>query len=151
MFDKMETFSVNLGDYGVLTQVKELPAGLHSGTRYNRTVPNTPDNQAFYDAYVAKNKDHKICNWSWENAAGASFMIEALKKTEGNTDGKKLAEVIKGMTIQSPFGTKGTLTMRASDHTVIDYVVGYGVTVQKDPFIKDVFMADWGQIGRAHV
>jgi len=32
MFDKMETFSVNLGDYGVLTQVKEFPAGLHSGT-----------------------------------------------------------------------------------------------------------------------
>jgi len=146
MFDKMETFSVNLGDYGVLTQVKELPAGLHSGTRYNRIVPNTPENQAFYTEYTAKNKDHKICNWSWENATGATFMIEALKKTDGNTDGKKLAEVIKGMTIKSPFGTKGTLTMRASDHTVIDYVVGYGVTVPKDPFIKDVYMADWGPI-----
>jgi branched-chain amino acid transport system substrate-binding protein len=146
LFDKIETFSVNLGDYGVLTQVKQLPPGLHSGTRYNRTVPNTPANEAFYAEYTKKNTDHKICNWSWENATGAKFMIEALKKTGGDTNGKKLAEIIKGMKIESPFGTNGTLTMRASDHTVIDYVVGYGVTVPKEPFIKDVFTANWGLI-----
>ena len=146
LFDKLETFSVNLGDYAILTQVKQLPAGLHSGTRYNRTVPNTPANEAFYQEYTKKNTDHKVGNWSWENATGAKFMIEALKKNGGNADGKKLAEIIKGMKIESPFGVDGTLTMRASDHTIINYVVGYGVTVPKEPFIKDVITTGWGPI-----
>ncbi len=146
LFDKIETFSVNLGDYGVLTQVKQLPPGLHSGTRYNRTVPPTPENEAFYTEYTKRNTDHKICNWSWENATGAKFMIEALKKNNGGTDGKKLAEIMSDMKIDSPFGVDGTLTMRGSDHTVINYVVGYGVTVPKEPYIRDVFTAKWGPI-----
>jgi len=146
LFQQAETFSVNLGDYGVLTAVKQLPAGMHSGTRYNKIVPPTPANAAFYDAYVKKNTDHKITNWSWENASGARFMIEALKKTGGATEGKKLAEVIKGMKIDSPFGTDGTLTMRAEDHTVVNYVVGYGITEPKEPYIRDVWTADWAKI-----
>jgi branched-chain amino acid transport system substrate-binding protein len=146
LFQQAEIFSVNLGDYAVLTAVKQLPAGLHSGCRYNRIVPNTPANQAFYDEYVKKNTDHKLTNWSWENATAAKFMIEALKKTGGNTDGKKLAEVTKNMKIDSPFGVDGTLTMRGDDHTVINYTVGYGITEPKDPYIRDVFTADWGKI-----
>jgi len=146
LFQQAEIFSVNLGDYAVLTAVKQLPAGLHSGCRYNRIVPNTPANQAFYDEYVKKNTDHKLTNWSWENATAAKFLIEALKKTGGSTDGKKLAEVTKNMKIESPFGVDGTLTMRGDDHTVINYTVGYGITEPKDPYIRDVFTADWGKI-----
>jgi branched-chain amino acid transport system substrate-binding protein len=29
---------------------------------------------------------------------------------------------------------------------VINYTVGYGITEPKDPYIRDVFTADWGKI-----
>src|SRR5690606_25942631 len=44
LFSQITTFAVNLGDYPVLTSVKNLPAGMHSGSRYNYTVPPTPEN-----------------------------------------------------------------------------------------------------------
>ena len=43
-----------------------------------------------------------------------------------NCDGKKVAEVLTGLTIDSPFGANGKLTMRAEDHTVVDYALGWG-------------------------
>jgi branched-chain amino acid transport system substrate-binding protein len=145
LFDKQASFMVNLGDYGIVDEVKQFPQGVYSGGRYNRTVPPTPDNEAWYQEYV-KTQKHKPTNWSWENAVAAELLIEALKKTNGDTNGKKLAEVIKGMTIKSPFGVDGTLTMRAEDHTLINYPVGYGVSLSKEPYISDFKSSPWEQI-----
>jgi len=146
LMQQIETFAVNLGDYSVLKAVKQLPKGIHAGTRYNRLVPNNPANLAFYEAYTARFKDHLPVNWSWENATGAAFLIEALKKTGGNTEGKKLAEATAGAKINSPFGVDGTLTMREGDHTLTGYVVGYGISQATDPYLSDVWTADWGKI-----
>ncbi|WP_206539625.1 ABC transporter substrate-binding protein [Ruegeria sp. ANG-S4] len=144
LFGQMETFSVNLGDYPVLKAVEQLPEGLRSGNRYNKSVPNTPENNAFYDAYVA-NSGSLPTNWSWENATGATFIVEALKEV-GTDDPNQLAEAIKGRTIQSPFGVDGTLTMRAEDNTLVGYAVGYGVTTPQEPFITDFHTSSWDQI-----
>ncbi|WP_035261809.1 ABC transporter substrate-binding protein [Actibacterium mucosum] len=144
LFDQTETFSVNLGDYPVLTAVEQLPNGMRSGSRYNKVVPNTPENNAFYDAYVAKFGTLPT-NWSWENATAATFVIEALKDV-GTDDPVKLAEAIRGRTIASPFGVDGTLTMRAEDHTLTGYAVGYGVTTAEEPFMKDFHTSSWEQI-----
>ena len=36
LFDKQASFMVNIGDYGVVDEVKKFPAGVYSGGRYNR-------------------------------------------------------------------------------------------------------------------
>ena len=95
LFDKQASFMVNLGDYGIVDEVKQFPQGVYSGGRYNRTVPPTPENEAWYQNYV-KTQKHKPTNWSWENAVAAEFLVDALKKTNGDTNGKKLAEAVKG-------------------------------------------------------
>ena len=145
LFDKMQSFLVNLGDYGIVDQVKQFPTGVYSGGRYNRTIPPTPENEAWYQSYVALNKS-KPTNWSWENAVAAELVVAALRETKGDTDGKKLAAAIKGRTIKSIFGTKGTVTMRAEDHTLVDYIIGFGVSSPKEPFINGFGAADWGPI-----
>ncbi|MGQ0584602.1 MAG: ABC transporter substrate-binding protein [Reyranella sp.] len=145
LFDKQASFMVNLGDYGIVDEVKQFPQGVYSGGRYNRTVPPTPENEAWYQNYV-KTQKHKPTNWSWENAVAAEFLVDALKKTNGDTNGKKLAEAIKGATIKSPFGVDGTVTMRAEDNTLINYIIGYGLSQSKDPYIKDFQASSWGPI-----
>lgn len=145
LFDKQASFMVNLGDYGIVDEVKQFPQGVYSGGRYNRTVPPTPENEAWYQNYV-KTQKHKPSNWSWENAVAAEFLVDALKKTNGDTNGKKLAEAIKGATIKTPFGVDGTVTMRAEDNTLINYIIGYGLSQSKEPFIKDFQTSSWGPI-----
>ena len=145
LFDKMTSFLVNLGDYGIVDQVKQFPQGVYSGGRYNKTIPPTTANLDWYNAYVALNKS-KPTNWSWENAVAAEFLIGALKDTKGNTDGKKLAAAMRGRTIPSIFGAKGSVTLRESDNTLIDYIIGFGVSTDKEPYIKDFHMADWTKI-----
>ena len=145
LFDKQASFMVNLGDYGVVDQVKQFPQGVYSGGRYNRTVPATKENEEWYQNYV-KTQKHKPTNWSWENAVAAEFLVDALKKTNGDTNGKKLAEAIKGASIKTPFGVDGTVTMRAEDNTLINYIIGYGLSQSKEPYIKDFQTSSWGPI-----
>jgi branched-chain amino acid transport system substrate-binding protein len=144
LFAQMQVFAINTADYAIVTSVKNLPKGVHSGSRYLASFPKTDVNAKWSADYRARNKDYPL-NWSWENAAGASFVIAALKKTN-STDSKKLAEAIRGMTIESPFGVNGTLTMRAEDNTMVNYAIGWGQTIPKDPFIPDLVAADWGLI-----
>lgn len=145
LFDKQASFMVNLGDYGVVDQVKQFPQGVYSGGRYNRTVPPTKENEAWYENYV-KTQKHKPTNWSWENDIAAQFVVEGLKKTNGDTNGKKLAEAIKGSTVKSPFGVGGTVTMRAEDNTLVNYIIGYGLSLSKEPYISDFQTSAWEPI-----
>jgi len=145
LFDKQASFMVNLGDYGVVDQVKQFPQGVYSGGRYNRTVPPTKENEEWYQNYV-KTQKHKPTNWSWENDVAAQMVVEALKKTNGDTNGKKLAEVIKGLTIKTQFGVGGSVTMRAEDNTLVNYIIGYGVSLSKEPYIADFQTSPWEPI-----
>ena len=51
LFGQTETFAVNMADYTALTAVKNLPQGIHSGNRYIKTFPKTPQNADWADAY----------------------------------------------------------------------------------------------------
>ena len=144
LFKDRQFFGVNMADYLVLTTVKNVPTGLHSGNRYLRSVPNTTANKEWCDAYSQKYKDLPL-NWSWQNAAAMNFLFAALKKTNG-TDTKKMSDALRGMTINSPFGTDGKLTIRADDHTLVDYADAWGVLNQKEPFMPNPQMGDWKQI-----
>src|ERR1700752_1248437 len=119
LFQQTETFAANMADYTALTAVKNLPKGIHSGDRYIKVFPNTPANAAWGDAYRAKYNEYPT-NWSWENATAVQFLAAAAKKAN-SADGAKLAEALTGLTIESPFGADGHVTLRADDHTIVGY------------------------------
>jgi branched-chain amino acid transport system substrate-binding protein len=144
LFNQMTVFAVNMADYPVLLAVKQLPAGIQSGTRYLDSFPLTDSNKEWGQTYLKRWKEYPT-NWAWEAAACMHF-IDAAAKKAGAADGHKMAEALRGLTIPSPFGAKGTLTMRAEDNTLIDYVAGWGTTIPKDPYIVDIAAGDWGQI-----
>ena len=144
LFQQIETFAVAMADYTALTAVKNLPKGIHSCNRYIKTFPSTPANAAWSDAYRAKYNEYPT-NWSWQNAQVVHFLAEAAKKAN-STDGAKLAEVLKGMTIESPFGADGHVTLRADDHTLVGYAIGWGTTIPNEPYVIDMTAGDWTQI-----
>ena len=144
LFGQIETFAVNMADYTALTAVKNLPKGIHSGNRYIKTFPNTPENAAWADAYRAKYNEYPT-NWAWENATAVHFLAAAAKKAN-SADGAKLAEVMKGLTIASPFGADGNVTLRAEDQTLVGYAIGWGTTIPNEPYVTDMTTGDWKQI-----
>jgi branched-chain amino acid transport system substrate-binding protein len=144
LYGQTETFAVNMADYTCLTAVKNLPKGIHSGNRYVKTFPNTPENAAWADAYRAKYNEYPT-NWAWENATAVHFLAAAAKKAN-SADGAKLAEVMKGLTIASPFGADGNVTLRAEDHTLVGYAIGWGTTIPNEPYVTDMTAGDWKQI-----
>src|SRR6202163_3176655 len=144
LFSQMEVFAVNMADYTALTVVKNLPKGIHSGNRYIKTYPATAENAAWGDAYKAKYNEYPT-NWSWENATAVMLIAEASRKAN-STDGKKLADAMRGLTIKSPFGADGTVTMRAEDQTLIGYAIGWGTTIPNEPYVPEVKSGDWKQI-----
>ena len=144
LFKDKQFFSPNLAEYAVLTTVKSVPPNMHSGNRYLKSFPNTPANAAWSDSYVAKYKELAL-NWSWQNAAGIQFLTAAMKKAN-SSDGKKVAEAMRGMKIDSPFGADGTLTMRAEDNTVVNYAIGYGSLTNKEPYMTNQVNGNWNTI-----
>jgi branched-chain amino acid transport system substrate-binding protein len=144
LFGQTETFAVNLADYTALTAVKNLPQGIHSGNRYIKTFPRTVENAAWADAYRAKYHEYPT-NWSWQNATAVHFLAAAAKQAN-STDGKKLAEVLKGLTIASPFSADGKVTLRAEDQTLVGYAVGWGTTIPVEPYVPEMTPGDWNQI-----
>jgi branched-chain amino acid transport system substrate-binding protein len=144
LFGQLEFFAVNMADYTALTKVKNLPKGIHSGNRYIKTFPGTPQNAAWGDEYRTKYGEYPT-NWSWQNAAVVHFLAAAAKKA-GSADGAKVAEALRGLTIESPFGADGTLTIRGEDHTLVNYAIGWGTTIPNEPYVPDVKTGDWKQI-----
>ena len=149
LFNEREFFAVNMADYAVLTAVKNVPRGLHSGNRYLKSFPNTPANTNWSNAYQARFKDLPL-NWAWQNAAAVQFLTSAMKKTN-SADGKKMAAALRGMSIDSPFGSNGKLTMRAEDNTLVDYAVGWGSLEPKEPFMSKPNPGNWKQITELEV
>lgn len=141
LFNNIEVFAINLGDYTTLTSIKSLPKGVHSGNRYLKNFPNSPENAAWADAYQKRYNDLPT-NWSWAASASASFMIEAMRRSK-SLDGKKMADALRGMTINSPFGVGGKMTMRAEDHTLINYALGWGPIIPKAPYIEKMTAISW--------
>jgi branched-chain amino acid transport system substrate-binding protein len=143
LFGQTAVFSCNIADYPVLTAVKSLPSGIYGGCRYLTSFPATPQNKAWGDAYFARFKEYPT-NWSWEAATSMQF-LEAAAKKAGSLDGKKMADAMTGLTIDSIFGMNGKITMR-EDHTIVDYALGWGTTVPQAPYVTNLQPGDWGQI-----
>ncbi|TDR88133.1 ABC transporter substrate-binding protein [Enterovirga rhinocerotis] len=145
VFQNTAFFSGGLGDPPILTAIKNLPQGLNTAYRYNKKFPDNPGNEQFNDEYVKLVK-HEPTNWGWQNFVAANFVIEALKRTAGKTDGAALASEVSGMQLKTPLGVGGTITMRDTDHTIINYPVAWGKTVSKAPWVVDYVDTEWSKI-----
>ncbi len=145
LFQNTAFFSAGgLGDPPILAAIKNLPQGLHTAYRYNKEFPVSPENTAFCDAFV-KVASHEPTNWAWQNFTASNFIIEAVRRTGGKTDSAALAKEIEGMTLKTPFGAPG-ITMRESDHTIINYPVASGKTINKAPWVVDYVDVEWARI-----
>ncbi|MFN0313584.1 MAG: ABC transporter substrate-binding protein [Burkholderiales bacterium] len=144
LFTQTTLFTPNMADYTTMSAVKNLPAGIHSSTRYIKHFPDTPENETWAEAYRKQYKDYPT-NWSWENTVGIQFIIQAMKKTN-STSPDKLAAAIRGMKLKTPFGADGSITMRAEDQTTVGYAIGWGVTIPKDPYVSNIVTVDWKTI-----
>jgi branched-chain amino acid transport system substrate-binding protein len=146
LFNQSAFFAVNMADYTTLQQVRQLPRGVHSGNRYLKSFPDVPGNRAFSEEYNRRFNTFPT-NWSWQAATAVQLITAALKKV-GGTDPRQLAAALKGLTIDSPFGADGKVTMRAEDQTLVGYAIGWGTTISADPFVENMRPADWNQIFR---
>lgn len=146
LFSTSAFFTINLADYTTMSAVRDLPEGLHSGTRYIAAFPDTAANRAFDQAYSQAHDDHPT-NWSWQNRVAVDFVLAAFKQV-GGTDSRALAEALRGMTMDSFMGVGpgGTVTMRADDQTLVDYAIGWGTTVPEEPFVTGIVPADWDMV-----
>ena len=138
-------FSANMADPPIVKAITQLPENVRSVYRYDPTYPDTDANHKFYEAYTA-NSEQLPTNWSWENYTGINFIIEALRKTGGKTDGKALSEALKDMEIDSPFTDNGKITMRGDDHTIIYYPVAWGQSHTDPAGFGDWVAGDWNEI-----
>ena len=146
MFDDIAFFTINLADYTTMSALRELPAGLHSGTRYIAGFPDTEANRAFDAEYAERYGDHPT-NWSWQSRAAIDFLLAAMTRA-GAPGGAAVADALSGMTLPQPVGVGpgGAITMRAEDRTAIHYAIGWGVTVAATPFVTGVQAADWADV-----
>ena len=146
IFKNTEFFAINLADYTTMSAIRNLPKGLHSATRYVAAWPDTQENRNYDKSYTDLYGDHPT-NWSWEASIAIDYLIQAMKET-GGTDNKKLAEAMRGKTSPSFMGVGqgNSVTMRERDQTITNYSIGWGTTIPKEPFIKDVQAADWNTI-----
>ena len=53
---------------------------------------------------------------------------------------------LRGMTIDSPFGHNGKLSLRAEDQTLVDYALAWGALEPKEPFMSKPSPGNWKQI-----
>jgi branched-chain amino acid transport system substrate-binding protein len=147
LFEKVQVFSIHMADYTTLTAVKKLPeGGLYSSNRYVSAFPDTAENRTWSDAYAGR-FGSRPTNWSWESDTGVRFLTQAMQST-GSSDPKVLAEAIRGSTVTSPIGVGegGTVRMRESDHTLVDYAFGWGRIVPEEPYLVDIQAAEWSEI-----
>jgi branched-chain amino acid transport system substrate-binding protein len=145
-FDQIKYFGNSIADYNVLKALKKVPAGLYTGSRYLRNVPDTKENHEFCDRYQKKFGDLPT-HWSQECYTGVLFMEAAAKKA-GTLETEAMIKALEGLTIKAPWGPppRGTVTMRAKDHTPIYYAEAWGKTISNPPYVTDIEYIDWDTI-----
>lgn len=145
LFNNKTCFFPLLSDYGVVDTLKQLPKVAYTGSRYNYTFPATPENKRWYDDFVKANNS-KPTNWSWEAGLAAQVVVNALRATKGEPKVDKMAQAIKGSTVEVPFGLNGQVVMRESDNTAVRYTLGYGLAQPAEPYIRDFVPVDWDRV-----
>lgn len=90
-------------DDDILDAIGAPALGVITSFHYSAAHPS-PENKAYVDAFMKANSGMRPNFMSVGGYDGMHLIYEALKKTDGATDGEKLVQAMKGMSWTSPRG-----------------------------------------------
>ena len=105
---------------------KQFP-GMEGATYYYFGIPKNPVNEWLVANHYTKFKTPPDF-FTAGGMSAAIAVVEALKKTAGNTDSNKLITAMEGMSFQTP---KGKMTFRKDDHQALQDM--YHFKIKVDP------------------
>ena len=109
-----------------MVSYKQFP-GMEGSTYYYFGIPKNPVNEWLVANHYTKYKTPPDFFTAGGMAAGIA-LVEALKKTAGDTDTDKLIKTMEGMSFESP---KGKMTFRKEDHQAMQSM--YHFKIKVDP------------------
>ena len=109
-----------------MTAYKQFP-GMEGGLYYYFGIPKNPVNEWLVANHYTKFKAPPDF-FTAGGMSAAIAVVEALKKTAGNTDSNKLITAMEGMSFQTP---KGRMTFRKDDHQALQDM--YHFKIKVDP------------------
>jgi len=101
--------------------------GMEGATYYYFGIPKNPVNNWLVTEHYKRYKSPPDFFTAGGMAAGIA-LVEALKKTKGDTDTEKLITAMEGMSFETP---KGKMTFRAEDHQALQSM--YHFKIKVDP------------------
>jgi branched-chain amino acid transport system substrate-binding protein len=145
LFDEVEFFTPNVADSLVLDSVGgDLPAGIHTGSRFAIGSPDTDANSQF-DADYREMFGEGPTNWSIQAYVAVKALAQAIEAT-GGTDKDAITEELKDLQVaDSPWGD---VQIREEDHTLINYDIRWGLTDpdREEYPVEFTYEADWDTI-----
>jgi len=109
-----------------MTAYKQFP-GMEGATYYYFAIPKNPVNEWLVANHYKQFKSPPDF-FTAGGMSAAIAVVEALKKTQGNTDTNKLIAAMEGMSFETP---KGKMTFRKEDHQAMQSM--YHFKIKVDP------------------
>jgi branched-chain amino acid transport system substrate-binding protein len=121
--------STGAPDIAALKTMQNL-VGMEGFTVYHHTLPNNDVNNWLVEEHKKRFNGEVPDLFTPGGMSAAISIVEAIKKTGGNTDADTLIAAMEGMSFETP---KGTMTFRPEDHQALQTL--YGITLEtKDGF-----------------
>ncbi|WP_062350777.1 substrate-binding domain-containing protein [Bacillus kwashiorkori] len=96
--------------------IMEPMVGMEGFSVYYHELPNNKVNDWLVEKHKEKYNGEVPDLFTPGGMSAAIAIVEALKKTNGDTDSEKLIKVMEGMSFETP---KGTMTFREEDHQAL--------------------------------
>ncbi|KMJ57888.1 ABC transporter permease [Bacillus sp. LL01] len=123
--DRGIKISTGAPDIAALYTMEQL-IGMEGFTVYHHTLPDNPVNDWLVEKHKEKFNGEVPDLFTPGGMSAAIAIVEALKKTEGDTDTDLIIETMEGMSFDTP---KGQMTFRAEDHQALQTL--YAVRLEK--------------------
>lgn len=125
MQEKGIKISTGAPDIAALSIMEPL-VGMEGFTVYYHTLPKNEVNDYLVKEHKERFNGEVPDLFTPGGMSAAIAIVEALKKSEGETDGNKLIGLMEGMSFETP---KGTMTFRAEDHQALQTL--YSIKLEK--------------------
>lgn len=127
--EKGITISTGAPDLAALSIMNPL-VGMEGFSVYYYELPDNPVNDYLVEEHKKRHNGEVPDLFTAGGMSAAISIVEALKKTEGDTDVDQLIETMEGMSFETP---KGTMTFREDDHQALQAL--YSIRLEaKDGF-----------------
>jgi len=123
--DKGIKISTGAPDIAALSTMEPL-IGMEGFTVYYHDLPKNKINDWLVEEHKKRFNGDVPDLFTPGGMSAAIFIVEALKKTEGNADADKLIKTMEGMSFETP---KGKMTYRPEDHQALQTL--YAIKLEK--------------------